>query len=248
MTAPKYRELADMLLERIGSSAIGAPVPSERQLADETGVSRMTARRAIDELVRQGLLTREVGRGTFVSRPAVSMPLQLTSFTEDMRARGHEPSSTVLRLETVAADAAEAAIFGMAPGDPVLVLVRLRLADGTPMAIERTHLRADAFPGLERYDFAADSLYRVLLEEYDVRFDAGEQVIRAGIVHDDDAATLRLAAGAPVLELIRTSESQGVVVERTVSTYSAARFELSAQLAPITARGSAPRSALRVRG
>lgn len=248
MTAPKYRELAEMLLGRIGGAAIGDPMPSERQLADETGVSRMTARRAIDELVRRGLLTREVGRGTFVARPAVTMPLQLTSFTEDMRARGHVPSSRVLRLETVRADAAEAGAFAVDPGHPLLILVRLRLADDIPMAIERSHLRIDAFPGLDRHDFAADSLYRVLAEEYGVRFDAGEQVIRAGIVRDDDAAILRMAAGAAVLELVRTSESQGSVVERTVSTYSAARFELSAQIAPVTAPGSAPRSALRVRG
>ncbi|SDQ96719.1 GntR family transcriptional regulator [Microbacterium sp. cf332] len=247
MTAPKYRELADMLLGRIGDAAIGDPMPSERQLADETGVSRMTARRAIDELVRQGLLTREVGRGTFVSRPAVTMPLQLTSFTEDMRARGHVPSSRVLRSETAPADPASADVFGIRPGDPLLVLARLRLADGIPMAIERSQLRVDRFPGLEQHDFAVDSLYRVLLDEYGVRFEAGEQVIRAGIVRDDDAATLRLAPGAAVLELIRTSKSHGEVVERTVSTYSAARFELSAQIAPVTAPGSAPRSALRVR-
>lgn len=237
-----------MLMQQIAGAPVGTPTRSERQLADETGVSRMTARRAIDELVRQGLLVREVGRGTFVARRAVSVPLQLTSFTDDMRARGHEPSSRVLGFADVPADEAAAAVFGMAVGEPMIVLSRLRLADGIPMAIERSHLRATAFAGLHDHDFSHDSLYRVLTEVYGVFFDAGEQVIRAGIVPDADAATLGVAPGAPVLELIRTSESQGQVVEWTTSTYPAARFELSARIAPLTAPGSAPRSALRVRG
>jgi len=248
VTAPKYRELADMLLARFANAPVGSPTPSERQLAEETGVSRMTARRAIDELVREGRLTREVGRGTFVARPTVSVPLQLTSFSEDMRARGYVPSSRLLRLASIPATEQVAAILQIVPGSEVVLLSRLRLADDMPMAIERSHLRADLFPGLQRYDFGADSLYRVLTEEYGVRFEAGEQVIRAGIVGDADAETLSIAHGDPVLELVRTSVSRGSVVEWTTSTYPASRFELSAQIAPVTVQGSAPRSALRVRG
>lgn len=208
----------------------------------------MTARRAIDELVRAGLLTREVGRGTFVAQPEVSMPLQLTGFTEDMRARGYEPSSQVLHLRTIRADEQVAEIFGVEVGAEVLLLARLRLAGGAPMVIERSHLRADMLTGLDKYDFSSESLYRVLTEDYGVRFEAGEQVIRAGIVSDSDAETLSVPHGAPVLELVRTSISRGEVVEWVTSTYPASRFELSAQIAPVTAQGSVPRSALRVRG
>lgn len=248
MTGPKYRELVEMLRHRMAKAPVGSPMPSERRLAEETGVSRMTARRAIDELVRAGLLTREVGRGTFVAQPEVSMPLQLTGFTEDMRARGYEPSSRVLHMGMVPADEQVAQIFGIEVGADLLLLARLRLADGAPMVIERSHLRADAFPGLQRYDFRSESLYRVLVEDYGVRFDAGEQVIRAGIVGDGDAETLSILSGAPVLELVRTSISHGDVVEWATSTYPASRFELSARIAPVTAQGSDSRSALRVRG
>lgn len=247
MTAPKYRELADMLVARFAHAPVGSSTPSERQLAEETGVSRMTARRAIDELVREGLLTREVGRGTFVARPAVSVPLQLTSFTEDMRARGYAPSSRLLHLGGIPATEQVAAVLRIPVGAEVVLLSRLRLADGMPMAIERSHLRADLFPGLDRYDFGSESLYRVLTEEYGVRFEAGEQVIRAGIVRDADADTLSIPHGDPVLELVRTSVSRGSVVEWTTSTYPASRFELSAKIAPVTVQGSVPRSALRVR-
>ncbi|WOF22555.1 GntR family transcriptional regulator [Microbacterium betulae] len=247
MTAPKYRELADMLRKRIAQSPIGTSTPSERQLAEDTGVSRMTARRAIDELVKEGLLTREVGRGTFVARPTVSVPLQLTSFTEDMRARGHVPSSRLLHLGDVPANEQVATVFSIEVGAPVMLLSRLRMADGVPMAIERSHLRTDVFPGLDRYDFAEESLYRVLIEDYGVRFEAGEQVIRAGIVRDADAESLRVSKGAAVLELVRVSVSRGSVVEWTTSTYPASRFELSARIAPVTVQGSVPRSALRAR-
>jgi GntR family transcriptional regulator len=247
VTAPKYRELADMLVAQFAHAPVGSATPSERQLAEETGVSRMTARRAIDELVREGLLTREVGRGTFVARPTVSVPLQLTSFTEDMRARGYVPSSRLLSLGTIPATEQVAAVMHIPAGADVVLLSRLRLADGMPMAIERSHLRGDLFPGLDRYDFGADSLYRVLVEEYGVRFEAGEQVIRAGIVRDADADTLSIPHGDPVLELVRTSVSRGSVVEWTTSTYPASRFELSASIAPVTVQGSVPRSALRVR-
>ncbi|RMI12527.1 GntR family transcriptional regulator [Cellulomonas triticagri] len=247
MTAPKYRELAEQLREQYAQAPVGTPTPSERQLADDTGVSRMTARRAIDELVRSGLLTRAVGRGTFVTQPAMSVPLRLTSFTEDMRARGHVPSSRVLGLEVVRADERVAGVFGTVVGARVTLLSRLRLADDVPMAIERSHLRTDAFPGIERHDFGVESLYRVLAEEYGVRFEAGEQVIRAGLVRDEDTTTLAVAPGSPVLELARTTVAHGSVVEWTVSTYPASRFELSAQIAPLTAPGPAPRSALRAR-
>ena len=247
MTVPKYRELAEAIRGEIAGAPVGSPTASERQLAEETGVSRMTARRAIDELVREGLLTREVGRGTFVARPAVSVPLQLTSFTEDMRARGYVPSSEVLHLGTVPADEHVASIFGLSLGEPVILLTRVRLADGVPIAIERSHLRANLFPGIERFDFARDSLYRVLTDDYGIRFEAGEQVIRAASARADDAQTLQIAPESPVLELVRTSVSHGEVIEWTTSTYPGSRFELSAQIAPVTVQGSAPQSALRVR-
>lgn len=248
VTVPKYRELADMLRDRIAQAPIGSPTPSERELAEETGVSRMTARRAIDELVRAGLLTRAVGRGTFVARPSVGVPLRLTSFTDDMVARGHVPSSRVLEARRIPADESIAGIFRGAPGEPVFLLSRLRLADGVPMAIEHSHLRADRLPGIEGHDFAHESLYRVLLDEYGVRFDAGEQVIRAAIARPADAVTLQIPPDSAVLEFVRTTVADGEVIEWTTSIYPGARFELSAQIAPVTAQGSAPRSALRVRG
>lgn len=237
MDSPKYALLAGRLRSKIAALPIGTAVSSERQLAEESGVSRMTARRAIDDLVREGMLVREVGRGTFVARPAVTVPLQLTSFSDDMRARGHVPSSRVLQQERILADVRLAEIFGVDAGEPMILLTRLRFADEIPLAIERTHLRASRVPQVLEHDFSTESLYQVLSDDFGIRFEAGEQVIRAGLLNDVDAQALQLTAGDPVLELVRTSVYAGDVVEWTTSIYPASRFELSARIAPSTGNG-----------
>lgn len=242
---PKYALLVEQLRGIVDASPVGTPVPSERALAEQSGVSRMTARRALAALEREGHLTRVVGRGSFVARPAVSLPLRLTSFSEDMRARGLEPSSRVLEQALVPAGE-HAPIFGLDADAQIVRLVRLRLADGVPFAIERSHLRASAVPGLVERDLERDSLYALLEREHGIRFDAGEQSIRAGIVAAADAPVLELDEGAPVLELDRTSIMRGEVIEHTISTYPGSRFELSASIAPMTA-SERPRSALRSR-
>ncbi|MCH1881646.1 GntR family transcriptional regulator [Agrococcus sp. ARC_14] len=245
---PKYRGLVERLHRLIDALPIGAAVPSERQLADDEGVSRMTARRALAVLEREGRLVRQVGRGSFVARPAVSLPLQLTSFSDDMRARGLVPSSRVLLAE-VATDGEAAAALGIGAAEPVVRLDRLRLADGLPMAIERSRLVADAVPGLlERFDPATESLYRVLDERFGLRFDSGEQTIRAAIVRETDVAALAMQPGEAVIEFVRDSVVAGRTIEHTLSIYPADRFELRAGIVPVRARGSGLPSALRPRG
>ena len=243
----KFRTLVDELRREIEELPVGSAIPSERALASESGVSRMTARRALDELAREGRLVREVGRGSFVARPAVNLPLHLTGFTEDMAARGITASSRVLRLTEEGADARTAEALGIAEGSRVVRLDRVRLADGRPMAIERTALDASVMPGLLDADFTTDSLYSVLEHRFGIVFDAGEQTIRAAIIRPEDADELGVAHGAAALEFVRISGRGGQAIERTVSTYPGDRFELSAQIAPVTAQGSGGRSALRVR-
>ncbi|WP_347755711.1 GntR family transcriptional regulator [Agrococcus sp. ProA11] len=237
---PKYVELAARLREQVARQAVGTPVPSERDLAIEEGVSRMTARKAIEMLVAEGRVTREVGRGSFVARPALSVPLTLTSFTESMLQWGMVPSAQV--VEATTAPAGElAATFAVAPDEPLVRLTRVRLADGRPMALERASLLATAAPGLlEAADFSTASLYDVLEHRYGVRFDAGTQVIHAGLIDADDAALLDAEPGSPALEFVRTSTAAGTVLERTVSIYPADRFALSAAITPTRAPGSAP--------
>lgn len=166
---PKYYRLKRHLLDMTDTLPPGTPVPPERTLAAEFDTSRTTVRQALQELVVEGRLERIQGKGTFVAKPKVSQALQLTSYTEDMRAQGLEPTSQLLDIGYVTADDTLAGLLDITTGGRVLRIERLRLASGEPMAIETTHLSAKRFPALRRSLVKYTSLYTALAEVYDVR-------------------------------------------------------------------------------
>ncbi|MFB9322680.1 GntR family transcriptional regulator [Cryptosporangium minutisporangium] len=228
---PKYYQLREILLDLIERElTVDAPVPSERELAARYGLSRMTARQAIEHLVSEGKLYRVQGRGTFVARPKIDMPLRLTSFSEDMRARGMVPGARDLGRRSIDAPAAVARELGVEAGAPLYVVERLRTADGVPMALERSHLPARLVPGLLDQPLSDRSLYQLLAQEYGLLLDRGDQVIEAGIADRSDAELLALAPGSAVLRLQRRSWAGSVPVEYVVSTYRADRYQLRASL------------------
>lgn len=228
-TMAKYEWVKRVLLDHIDQNLqIGDPVPSERELADELGVARMTARRALDELVTSGRIVRVVGRGSFVAAPSVRTPLTLTSFTADMLARGHQPGSTTLVAERATADELVAARLAVRVGTPVYRLDRLRTSDGIPMAIERVHLPAALAPTLDLDALArGGSLYQILAAEHDLVFDGGEQVIGARAATDQEAKLLDIKPGAPLLRLYLTATYRGQIAEVNDSVFRADRYELT---------------------
>jgi GntR family transcriptional regulator len=228
---PKYYQLREILLDLIEHElAVDAPVPSERELAARYGLSRMTARQAVEHLVSEGRLYRVQGKGTFVARPKIDMPLRLTSFTEDMRARGMTPGARDLGRRRTPATAAVARELGLEPGAPVHVIERLRTADGVPMALERSHIPAHLAPDLLDRPLQDRSLYELLATAYGVVLDRGDQLIEAGIADRGDAGLLGLAPGSAVLLLQRRCWAGAVPVEYAVSTYRADRYQLRASL------------------
>jgi GntR family transcriptional regulator len=186
----------------------------------------MTVRQAINHLVSEGRLYRVVGKGTFVARPKIEMPLRLASFTEDMRARGLEPGSRDLERRVTPATGHIVRALDLTAGDLVHVIARLRTADGVAMAVERSHIPAEIAPDLSDVPLADRSLYQVLEERYGVVLDYGEQTIEAGIVDPADAALLDIKLGSPVLLLQRRSFASGRPVELTISTYRGDRYQL----------------------
>src|SRR5215831_6295741 len=147
---PRYYQLKEIMREKIntGEWKPGDLIPSERERGEQYGISRMTARQAITELVNEGLFYREQGKGTFVSRHKITQQLiNLTGFTEDMKARGQRPGSRVISAQMLQADEVLAERLHLKPGQVVFRLQRLRLADHEPLAIEISHL---SFMGCER--------------------------------------------------------------------------------------------------
>lgn len=228
---PKYRQLQHVLEEMIDRLQPGDPLPPERELEQEFGVSRVTVRQALQQLVLAGRLERIQGRGTFVARPKVEQVLALTSFSEEMVQRGMRPGSRTLGVERIAARGPIAQALELPEGAAVLVLRRLRLADDEPMALETVYLPAERFPDLERTDLTNRSLYAWLAERHGVELSHATQTIEATVLGAEDARLLEVAPGMPAFRLERVSYDQfGRPVELVRSLYRGDRYKLHARL------------------
>jgi GntR family transcriptional regulator len=228
---PKYYRLKRHLTELTRTQPPGSPVPPERALAAEFGTSRTTVRQALQELVVEGRLQRFQGKGTFVAKPKVAQVLQLTSYTQDVLGQGMEPASRLIALDDVTADDALAERLDVPAGGPLLRLDRLRLADGEPMAIERTFLSAARFPQLRRHLARLGSLYTTLDQEYGVRPAQAEETIETALATPEEAALLGIDTGLPLLLLSRHSRDEhGRPVEWARSAYRGDRYKFVTRL------------------
>src|SRR5450755_1719862 len=194
---PKYYLLKQHLLDMTRTLPPGSPVPPERTLSVEFGTSRTTVRQALQELVVEGRLERIQGKGTFVAKPKVAQELRLTSYTEDMRAQGLEPTSTLLEIGYVLADEILAERLAIKRNARVLRIERLRLANGEPMAIETTHLAGQRYPGLRRLLARSTSLYAVLAQEYGIELLDAEETIETVPAPPREAHLLGTDVGLP---------------------------------------------------
>ncbi|MCP4166204.1 MAG: GntR family transcriptional regulator [Chloroflexi bacterium] len=234
---PKYFQLKELLREKIaaGEWSPGTMIPSERELSEQHGISRMTARQALNELMGEGIVRREQGRGTFVADPKLLQNLsRLTGYTDDMQERALRAGARVLRLEMVEASARAAEMLKIETGDPILLLERLRLADGAAMAVETSYLHFDLVQKLLREDFENKSLYNLLQKAYGIVPTKAEQDIEAALCSRRRQELLELDEGAPVLKTTRvTFEQHGRPFEYVESTYRADRYVFHVELATL---------------
>jgi GntR family transcriptional regulator len=199
---PAHAQIEQWLAEAIaaGRFRAGDRLPAERELAARAGVSRMTLRQALASLERQGLLERRVGRdgGTFIAGPKLELA-GLSALSDQLRARGLEASARVLSAEERDATAAETEL-----GARVYEVVRVRLADGEPVALERTVLAARAYPRLLEHPLDG-SLYELIREHYaDVPVRSVER-LEPALASRDDARALGIAPRSPVMAVERTA-------------------------------------------
>jgi GntR family transcriptional regulator len=227
----KREQLQEILEGIIASLEPGALLPSERLLMERYSVARGTVVQAIEALAARGLVYRVQGSGTFVAEPKFRQPLTLTSFTEDMRARGMTPGSLVRDQAIVPASEVVARHLALVPGTPVVHLERVRTADGEPMALERTHLPAQRLPGLEDADLTDTSLYELLERKWGVRVAEADQWASVVRVGEEEAALLHVSAEQPALLFQRvTRDPAGTPVEYVRSLYRGDRYEVHTRL------------------
>jgi GntR family transcriptional regulator len=238
----KQEETRDRILDLVELLQVGEPIPAERQLAVDLGVSRLTLRAAIDELVRDGYLDRRHGSGTYVTEPKIAQPLTLTSFSDDMRRRGMTPGSRTLELTSVPAGARLAHRLGVSPEARLVRVKRLRLADRQPMAMEVLHVPEHLVPGLTRQDFDDHSFYELLRERYGITIASGTQSIEPTVTSEEESEVLGVPLHTPAFLFERTTVSEsGRIVEFVRSIYRGDRYRLVADLVP--QRGRNGRSA-----
>lgn len=237
---PKYYRLKRHLLELADVQSPGSPVPPERALAQEFDTSRTTVRQALQELVVEGRLERIQGKGTFIAKPKVAQALQLTSYTQDMRAQGLAPASRLLDVDDISAGEALAARLAIRVGDPVVRIERVRMAGDEPMAIETTHLSSQRFPELRSQLRHHASLYALLGEVYGIHLADAEETIETALATPREAALLGTDVGLPMLLLSRHSRCpEGRPIEWVKSVYRGDRYKFVARLQPPTQSGTA---------
>lgn len=230
MTTTKRAQVRQILESRIAELPPGAQLPSERSLVAELGVSRVTVRAAIAELVAAGRLESTHGKGTHVVGPKVHSRLHLTSFSREMRARGLRPSTRVLSAEEVPAQSRVAELLEIVPGATVLRLERLRLADDIPMCHEIGFYPTAVFPGLIHEDLA--TLYDVFDRRYRIETTHGQQEVRAEAADARHAEMLHISRRSPLLVQERVTYSGRTPMEYAISWYRGDRYSLHSSLAP----------------
>jgi len=239
---PLYYQIRQQLLEQIQSGELspGQPIPSEHEISNRFGVSRMTARQATKSLCDEGVAYSRPGLGTFVSgSKQVKTSTELLSFTQETKALGGRPASRVLAFEEGAADGEVARALHLGAKARVFRLKRVRIADAVPMSIEESFLSSKLCPKLQETFDPRTSLYQVLADRYGIRMTAADEVAEASLAHPEVARLLRIKKDSPVFMLTRISYAgNSQPVEFVRSTYRGDRWKLVSRLTGNPADGS----------
>jgi len=232
-TGLRYQQIADYYsdLIRQGKLSEGMKLPTENEIATLFDVSRITVRRALDDLAQAGRIVRQQGKGSYVSCKRTDMQLNnLVGFSDEMRSLGLEPSTKLIYhgVQTPTESVMEALEIGS--GQKIYLFERLRFADNKPMALERVHLPFHRFPGIENEDLTC-SFYQIIRERFHCYPDNAKQSIYASPVSKYTAELLKITPGTPALQITRiTYEQNNKPFEYVLSTYRGDKYVFNVRL------------------
>lgn len=210
--APLYSRVEAVLASEIADGAlkVGDQLPTEDSLIARFEVSRITVRRAIQNLVSRGLVEIRRGKGTFVAAPKITQELtELSGFVEDMRALGRRPTARVIGKEIVTADTTVARRLALTKGEHVVRIRRVRLADGVPLSFDETYLPVEIGKRIMTNNLKVEPIFTLLERKYDVPLVEAEYKLEAVAAEAEVAAALRVKQGSPIFRIERTSYSTG---------------------------------------
>lgn len=209
---PLYARIQEYLAELIlsGKLAPDTKIQSERDISDDLGVSRMTVRRALTELVNEGLLERKHGSGTYVAKPKITYEsAELTNYVRAMQQRNIASASQLLEFGQVAASRRLAESLRIEIGNPIYRVALLRFANRVPVVLERVFISCARCPGLEEWDLEKSSIQDLLTEAYHIPLGRISQTLEAVAAADTVAQQLRVEEGFPLLMLSRITHESG---------------------------------------
>lgn len=204
---PLYKQLKEALLEHIETNLKeGDALPIEAEIEKLYGVSRITVRKTIEELARDGVVVKTQGRGTFVqSKNIIQKAGNITSWTEEMRLRGKSTETKNVLMTEIEPSRKISQELGLTKGEKVICLKRLRCADGEPITILINYFRSKFVPGFLEKGLHKESLYEVLEEDYGIQLERAHERVRARIANDLEALELGISPDSAILHITRVS-------------------------------------------
>lgn len=232
---PLYKQIKHAIMSAIDNQGVlpGEKIPSLEDLSERYGVSRMTARQAVQDLVREGKLYTVIGKGTFVAQENKIEPPMNTvwGFSDSFSSSGGNELSRFLSMEVKKSGFEVSKKLNIAPDHRIYKLSRVRMINHKPVAVEFSHLPFDRFPNLDTFDWSKLSLYATLREKYHVKMSAGKQLVEADCATREIAELLEIQPKSPVLQMDRVITSDGGWhIEYAHTYYRADRIRLSIQM------------------
>lgn len=231
-TIPLYIQLMNILIEKIENNMKeNDKLDSEREICKKYGVSRTTVREALDELEKNKYIYKVQGKGNFISPKVVEQDLiKVSSFTEEMKKLGKNPTSKLLNFEIIEANNKVSKKLRIEENELVFKISRIRIADDIPMIYEITYLPYERFKNLTREMIEENPLYEILKNSFNTYITSAEEVIESVLINKLESVYLEIPQAQAGLKFQRISYEQMEIIEYTITIARGDRYRYRVSL------------------